>query len=528
MKLLKFNSVRFALFVTIALAFVETAQMNSMSYLVADSVPELVRNAALVVLLYLIKAALVYVRERQKSVAQYYVRRQYNSRIDRYYEELEPSGFGEKAVGERAALYVNDVSRVLNLTLGRLFSMAANGTLIMFILIFLCRIHWSMLLAAVLMGAALILTEKLFDKKLQEYILRSQKESEQFLKRITEVLTGYMTFVENSAFHKFRRRSERISETYARAEADINTFAGILSAALMLVSNLFTVAALALLSWLVIRGEAAAGTLLAVMSLLPALGDALELLFSDRGFYSSGKTLYREKFLPMGMEGIYEKIFTAPFLRLRCETGCYERKNVPENIRRLETKNLKIRYKDKLIPLPDIVLEEGGKYALTGNSGCGKSSLLKVLAGEWNDYDGDVLADGKVLDKNHNLFSDIAYVNQDTFLFEGTLEENIRLDNGAADVEKLLEAVGLQADAGQELLENGKNFSGGQRQRVAIARALAREKKILFMDEATANLDARSSQKIENMVLDSDKTVVLITHKLTDETRGRLDRVIEL
>lgn len=524
MKLLKFNSVRFALFVTIALAFVETAQMNSMSYLVADSVPELVRNAALVISLYLIKAALVYVRERQKSVAQYYVRRQYNSRIDRYYEELEPSGFGEKAVGERAALYVNDVSRVLNLTLGRLFSMAANGTLIMFILIFLCRIHWSMLLAAVLMGAALILTEKLFDKKLQEYILRSQKESEQFLKRITEVLTGYMTFVENSAFHKFRRRSERISETYARAEADINTFAGILSAALMLVSNLFTVAALALLSWLVIRGEAAAGTLLAVMSLLPAL----ELLFSDRGFYSSGKTLYREKFLPMGMEGIYEKIFTAPFLRLRCETGCYERKNVPENIRRLETKNLKIRYKDKLIPLPDIVLEEGGKYALTGNSGCGKSSLLKVLAGEWNDYDGDVLADGKVLDKNHNLFSDIAYVNQDTFLFEGTLEENIRLDNGAADVEKLLEAVGLQADASQELLENGKNLSGGQRQRVAIARALAREKKILFMDEATANLDARSSQKIENMVLESDKTVVLITHKLTDETQGRLDRVIEL
>ncbi len=94
--------------------------------------------------------------------------------------------------------------------------------------------------------------------------------------------------------------------------------------------------------------------------------------------------------------------------------------------------------------------------------------------------------------------------------------------------EKLLETVGLHADASQELLENGKNLSGGQRQRVAIARALAREKKILFMDEATANLDARSSQKIEDMVLESDKTVVLITHKLTDETQGRLDRVIEL
>ena len=94
--------------------------------------------------------------------------------------------------------------------------------------------------------------------------------------------------------------------------------------------------------------------------------------------------------------------------------------------------------------------------------------------------------------------------------------------------EKLLETVGLHADASQELLENGKNLSGGQKQRVAIARVLAREKKILFMDEATANLDARSSKKIENMVLDSDKTVVLITHKLTDETRERLDRVIKL
>lgn len=528
MKLLKFNSVRFALLVTIALAFVETAQMNSMSYLVVNSVPELVRNTVLVVLLYLVKAALVYVRERQKAIAQYYVQRQYNSRIDWYYEKMKPSEFGEKAVGERAALYVNDVSRVTNLTLGRLFSMTANGTLIVFVLIFLCRIHWSMLLTAVIMGAVLILTEKLFDKKLQDYILRSQKESELFLKRITEILAGYMTFLENSAFHRFRRRSERASETYAHAVSDIDTFAGVLSAVLMLVSNLFTVAALMLLSWLVIRGEAAAGTLLAVMSLLPALGDALELLFSDRGFYSSGKTLYREKFLPMGMEEVYEKNFTVPFLRMHCENGYYEPKDASVNIRRIETKNLKIRYKDKLIPIPDIVLEEGGKYALIGNSGCGKSSLLKVLTGEWCDYEGDVLVDGKVLDKNHNLFSDIAYVNQNTFLFEGTLGENIRLGNENADAEKLLEAVGLCADAGLEIQENGKNLSGGQRQRTAIARALAREKKILFLDEATANLDARSSQKMEDMVLDSDKTVVLITHKLTDETRGRLDWVIEL
>lgn len=528
MKLLKFNSVRFALFVTIALAFVETVQMNSMSYLVVDSVPELVRNTGLVVCLYLAKAALVYVRERQKSVAQYYVQRQYNSRIDWYYEKMVPSEFGEKAVGERATLYVNDVSKVTNLMLGRLFSMTANGTLIVFILIFLGRIHWSMLLAAVIMGAALILTEKLFDKKLQEYILRSQKESELFLKRITEILTGYMTFLENSAFHRFRRRSERTSETYARAVSDIDTFAGVLSAVLMLVSNLFTVAALMLLSWLVIRGKAAAGTLLAVMSLLPALGDALELLFSDRGFYSSGKMLYREKFLPMGMEDMYEKKFTVPFLKMYCETGCYERKDTSANIRRIETKNLKIRYRDKLISIPDIVLEKGRKYALIGNSGCGKSSLLKVLTGEWSDYDGDILVDGKVLGKNHNLFSDIAYVNQNTFLFEGTLEENIRLDNGNADAEKLLKAVGLCADVGLKLQENGKNLSGGQRQRIAIARALAREKQILFLDEATANLDVRSSQKIEDMVLDSDKMVVLITHKLTDETRGKLDWVIEL
>lgn len=109
------------------------------------------------------------------------------------------------------------------------------------------------------------------------------------------------------------------------------------------------------------------------------------------------------------------------------------------------------------------------------------------------------------------------------------MEDNIKLSNDLADVDKLLQRVDfLELSPEQELSENGKNLSGGQRKRISLARALARNKKIIFLDEVTAGLDAKASQYVEDMILEEDSLVVMISHNLTEETKAKLDHIIDL
>lgn len=191
--------------------------------------------------------------------------------------------------------------------------------------------------------------------------------------------------------------------------------------------------------------------------------------------------------------------------------------------------NLKILYENKEIAVKDIRFQKGKKYVLTGESGCGKSSLLKVILGEVEDYEGEVLIDGVAKNKGDTLYDTIAYMSQDSFLFKESMAENIKTGNDSAKVEELLERVGMQELGGEyPIEENGKNLSGGQKQRIAFARTLALSKKVLFMDEATANLDANTARMIEGAVLDSDMTVVMITHHLNDEIRQKADEIIDL
>lgn len=102
MKLIKFNSVKLAILVTIVYAVTKVLLLNSLSYLLVDNVNELLRNGSIVIALYILSALSMSLNERCKAVSSYYVKRQLNSRIDNYYEKTLFSDFHKKTVGERA------------------------------------------------------------------------------------------------------------------------------------------------------------------------------------------------------------------------------------------------------------------------------------------------------------------------------------------------------------------------------------------------------------------------------------------
>ncbi len=184
---------------------------------------------------------------------------------------------------------------------------------------------------------------------------------------------------------------------------------------------------------------------------------------------------------------------------------------------------------------------EGGHYVLLGSSGAGKSSLLSLLSGIYQNYTGKIAIKGVDI-KNigrRNMSNAITMVKQDTFLFNDTIRNNITLfcdDYSEQQILDVIEQTGLKKmvaalPEGLETMihENGSNFSGGEKQRIGLARALLRNSQILLLDEFTANLDLAIADELEDNILKrKDKTIITVTHQQTKEKLEKYDRVIVL
>ncbi|ORX24080.1 bacteriocin ABC transporter ATP-binding protein [Thermoanaerobacterium sp. PSU-2] len=197
----------------------------------------------------------------------------------------------------------------------------------------------------------------------------------------------------------------------------------------------------------------------------------------------------------------------------------------------IEFKNVSFRYGTRQLILDDINLyiPSGKKIALVGESGSGKTTLVKLLMNFYHCEKGEILINGyNIRDINLEVLRErIAYISQNTFLFNGTIKENLSLGIDNVDFEDIVEAckkaqihdfinnLPLRYDTVIE--ENGSNLSGGQKQRIAIARALLKKPDIFIMDEATSNLDTTTEKAIHEMIYEFTKnvTVIIIAHRLS-------------
>lgn len=182
---------------------------------------------------------------------------------------------------------------------------------------------------------------------------------------------------------------------------------------------------------------------------------------------------------------------------------------------------------------------EKGLTALVGESGCGKSTMVSLIMGENQPGQGTVLLGGRsVADCSADiLYRKMTRIKHDSYLFAGTIRENLRMGkpdaaeeemNAALRRVKLYEFVRNGGGLDMELQEKAANLSGGQKQRLALARALLHDTDIYLFDEATSNVDVESENDIMTVVreLAEEKTVILISHRLANVTQA--DRIYVL
>ena len=304
----------------------------------------------------------------------------------------------------------------------------------------------------------------------------------------------------------------------ARVRTTTNTMA--IGSIPLLVLNVCNALILCLGAWYILQGELTPGMLLASQAL------ATSITFPINSVVGSTQEIYRSHAAMERLEEVEEasrdQSLTLPDLDSLPEQpklrGEVELRNVTFGYDRSQPPVLK-NFSLKIAP--------GERVAFVGFSGCGKSTIAKLISGLYDPWEGEVLLDGIPVREVNRVVKNnsLSVVNQDITLFEGTIADNIKMwDNSIEDFSMVMAAYDAQIHediAGRpgayqsRLSENGKNFSGGQRQRIEIATALAKDPTILIMDEGTSALDPKTEQRVMDHISGLGITLILIAHRLS-------------
>ena len=356
-------------------------------------------------------------------------------------------------------------------------------------------------------------------------INREQMEAAASLNSTTiESLRGIETVKGNAAeeetMEKIENRFIKTLRIAYRANV-LSNYQGVVSSSISTLGSL-------LMMWLgaifVINGEITLGTLMAFSTL--------------SGFFMG----------PIGrLVGIQFQIQEADIALKRLseildveeESEIHKGKSVPETLLgSISVKDLSFRYGFRKPILSDVSFDIAGgeKVAIVGESGCGKTTICKVIMGLWVPESGKVNIAGYDLEELdiQSYRKRVAYVQQEVELFSGTITENIRVSVPSAtddDIRRACDMAGCSDFIGRlpsrydtYLEEAGANLSGGERQRLGLARAFAKKPEILILDEATSNLDFTSEAKVYDTLFNKLKcTTIIVAHRLS--TIRRCDRI---
>jgi len=214
---------------------------------------------------------------------------------------------------------------------------------------------------------------------------------------------------------------------------------------------------------------------------------------------------------------------------------------IPPNWKKIEFKNVYFKYKNKLVLKNfNLTIKRNDKIGIVGRTGCGKSTLIKLILGIYKVNQGSILIDNININKikYSSITQTITPVLQETEIFNASLKENITISSTKEDLDLLKKSIQLaelqevisQLNKGlnSTLGEKGYKFSGGERQRIGIARAIYKDTPVLFFDEATSSLDSNTEKKvIDNLKFNlKNKTFIAIAHRLS--TLKNVDKIIVL
>ena len=320
---------------------------------------------------------------------------------------------------------------------------------------------------------------------------------------------------ENGFFQKWAGYQASVNAQNVKASRE-NRFIGMIPAFFSALANY---AVLVIGIYLTMKGKFSLGAVLMFQGFLSSfMSPAMTLV-------GAGQTIQEMRTQMERVEDVME--YPEDMNVSECRTETAELSKLRGNV---ELKNITFGYSRLEKPLINnfsLTMKTGDRIALVGGSGCGKSTISKLVSGLYEPWSGEILFDGKPRSAypREVMVGSLAVVDQDIIMFEDTIANNIKMwDNSIQDFEMILAARDAQIHDDitllpggyqHKLVSGGKNLSGGQRQRMEIARVLAQDPTIIILDEATSALDARTEYEVVNAIRDRGITCIVIAHRLS-------------
>ncbi|MBQ7670300.1 MAG: NHLP family bacteriocin export ABC transporter peptidase/permease/ATPase subunit [Clostridia bacterium] len=401
-----------------------------------------------------------------------------------------------------------------------------NTIMMVFYLVVMLRYSWILTVVGLVSVFAQIFISRYISKKrvnITRVMMRdSGKLAASTVSGIEMIETIKASGAENGFFEKWSGYQASVNTQNVRFQR-INQYLGLVPS---IISEVMSITVLILGVWLTMRGDFTIGMVFAFQGFLTAfIAPAGELI-------TSGQTMQEMRTNMERIEDVMEYPEDPVFSEQ--EKASAEAEASGEGFDKLSgnlvIKNVTFGYSKLAPPLIEdfsLELKQGQRVAFVGTSGCGKSTLSKLISGLYQPWSGEILFDGKPIEKiDRSVFTgSVAVVDQDITLFEDTIANNIKMwDNSIEDFEVIMAARDaqihediMQREGGYQykITEGGKDFSGGQRQRMEIARVLAQDPTIIIMDEATSALDAKTEYEVVKSIKDRGISCIVIAHRLS-------------
>lgn len=429
--------------------------------------------------------------------------------------------FHSKDRGEYLSWLTNNIKQINAMAWTPFFNTVNEISMLVSCIVVLFLLNRILLLVALVCAVIMAFFPNLFMKKMTELGQKSAEAEARGMSKLKDLLMGLdvlRSFGRTRRFiHKGDEASNEIEDANCRLAKVQNYFGcatGYLSIALQILQQVVTV-------FLAVAGQVPIGAVASASNLTAGITNAFRTITSSRLSLAASKPYFETI-------SIQEKANTAT-------------KDLPAVQKNITVQNLNFRYGEKEV-FHDFSyqFDVGKKYAIVGPSGSGKSTLLKILLGWIPDYEGKVLIDGEDARQYSldTLQKEMSYIEQDVFLFQGSIRDNIVLgeDFSEEEIQRAVRESALDKDLVQmpqgletQVGEEGSQLSGGQKQRVAIARALIHRRGILLVDEGTSALDQANADAVESALIENPNlTLLLVSHHLSDERKKQFDDVITL
>lgn len=443
----------------------------------------------------------------------------------RHVLELPMNFFGTRKVGEIISRF-NDASKVRDAISGATLTIMIDTLMAVAGAVILYMQNAKMFGIAVMIVVLYMFIVVAFHKWYERLNRKQMEDNAQLTSYLVESLNGIQTVKAYNAERKANRETEVKFVTLLKSVFHLSWVGNLQSSLKVFVELVGGVVILWAGGVSVIKGEMTIGALITFHSLLAYFLDPVKNLINLQ---------------PQMQTAVVAADRLGEILDLEAEKSENEYKKLkPESLAGdIEIRNLDFRYGTRKLVLENINLriKKGEKVAFVGESGSGKTTLSKLLLHMYTPEKGEILIHGNNIEdiQIERLREKIAYIPQETFLFSGSILENLSLGLDCVTLDDVIEAS-KQAQAHDfinelplryetRLEENGANLSGGQRQRLAIARAMLKNPDILILDEATSNLDSITERALDRTIheFSRDMTTIFIAHRLS--TIKNCDRI---